>query len=205
MRLLVCLGYMLGCTISPVHAASHKFTVLSEIVLHRGLNHVEGFAADGRAADILKAWRDNGNAHGYNLFVVTLPDDRFNSAWNIVGTQQGSEPLLDTVRDDPHTVEDVVRSVRFAHGRIDGRVATLMLVATREGSVGDGLPAPAPVTYQVFELARVADCCGTPDVFRLVATEHSDRPYCNADRAVSQRFGIAPPAEYQGSDKPDGC
>jgi hypothetical protein len=133
----------------------HALTELSAIPLAAGSNRIEHFAADGRPGIITLGWRDNGNAYGYCVFLVLMPTAADAADWNVVGIESGDASGLDDdiVKDDPHTGEDAVTAVRFAHGRVDGAPATLLLVASR--MVGaTGTPAPAVVRYQAFRLVR---------------------------------------------------
>jgi hypothetical protein len=200
-RRIILIGCLLGSGIALAQGVEPKLSDLTEIPLHPGLNHIEGFAQDGRPADILEAWRDNGNAHGYHLFVLTMPSAPGKFDWNVVGTERGDEPLRDCIRDDPHTFEDAVRSIRFAHGRVDGRSATLLLVATRDVSPLTNLAAPVPVTYEAFELIHVDHCCGTADVLSRVLVEHSEQVFSSADLALSQRFGMPLPETGQAAGR----
>ena len=145
---------------------SHKLSNLLAIRLTAGPNRVEHFATDGRPAIITLGWRDNGNAHGYDLYLV-LMRPKGSSVWNVVGFET-DDAFVDTFRDDPHTGDDFVSAVRFASGSLDGKQAELMLVATRE--IGEeGIPAPSPVSYEVYQLIENDQGVGgTTDLFRRV-------------------------------------
>jgi len=49
--------------------AKHRFTELTPIPLKPGPNTIERFAPDGRSAIVTLGWRENGNAHGYDLYL----------------------------------------------------------------------------------------------------------------------------------------
>lgn len=173
------------------HAAPPAITDLAEIPLSDGLNHIEKFTPDGRAADIIDAWRDNLNAHAYHLYLVTTDA-------GVVSFETGpgsSSKVTDIITDEPHTGEDTVKAVRFARGRVNGQAATLVLTATRQWK--QSLSDPAPVDYAVFQLSHRDECCGTPDFFRQIHAETSKESYVNADDAMTRRFGLGeqtPPA-----------
>jgi hypothetical protein len=124
---------------------------LQVVRLSAGSNTVLNFVGDGRPALITLGWRDNGNAHGFDLYVVMLPIRLGAVDWNVVGveTDRGIEA---TITDDPHTGEDVVRSARFAQALLDGRPATLLLTATRGFNPAGGIPGPSRTDIQVYAL-----------------------------------------------------
>ena len=182
---------------------------LTPIPLKAGINLVPQFTADGRDATILLGWRDNGNAHGYDLFVVTLPSRPGGNDTQIVGVDADGG-FADSVSDRPHAGEDMVRAVRFARGRVDGQPATLLLTATRAitGTYYD----PAPVDFVAYRLRRAEGGPGTtPDYFASIAKFRSPTPYCNAEIALATAFNLPLRAGYEGAKGrdgkpvPDGC
>lgn len=132
------------------------------ISLQSGINHVKSLTPDGRPGIITKAWRENGNAHGYNLYTVMVRaqsgepwlavsfDPKGGRNGNILG-------LLDIVRDAPHTFEDVVTSVSFARARIDGRKGVIAIIAERALEPGKSIPEPSPVVVSVYRLAKLEE------------------------------------------------
>src|SRR5438034_8908712 len=86
--------------------ARHVLTEISLIPVRLGENLVAHFATDGRPARIIVAWRGNGNAHSYDLFLVTMPGGEMHSDWNVVGTDipnAKGRAFADVVTDAPHT------------------------------------------------------------------------------------------------------
>lgn len=170
--------------------------------LHPGVNTVADFAGDGRTAQIVEGWRDNGNAHGYHLYVVLLPTLSGAQDWNVVGVD--GPHFGDTITDAPHTGEDVVSSVVFAKGLFDGRQATLLLTATRQWK--DSIPEPARTQIQAYVLRRSdGDVGETQDYFQPVASYMTETKYCNADAALNAELGIPLPRNYAGGDAQTGC
>jgi len=90
----------------PAAAAEpkHRFTDLVPIPLKSGPNTIERFAPDGRSAIVTLGWRENGNAHGYDLYLVLMAGN--SGVPEVVGfdtlTRDGGG-FEDTIRDDPHT------------------------------------------------------------------------------------------------------
>ena len=104
MRFL-CLFLLFAC-VSTVAEAAPKIGRLTPIPLEPGVNRIPHFAADGREARIILAWRGNGNAHGYDVFSVFMPSQSGASVWNVVGFET-PQSFSDDIRDAPHTGEAV--------------------------------------------------------------------------------------------------
>lgn len=192
----------------PAGAAEPKLSDLVPIKLAAGVNRIPKFAPDGRDGLIVLGWRDNGNAHGYDLHVVMLPTKPGASDWNVVGIfPKGFDaPIEDTIRDDPHLGEDVVSAVRFARGTLDGKPATLLVTATRELDADVGIPGPSLTSFDVYRLTRSDGGIGsTADFFERVSHVRSTTKFCNAQMALFNRFGLALPASYAGPKTADGC
>ena len=185
-------------------ASSPTVTDLEPIALKPGVNRLPQLAPDGRDGLIVLGWRDNGNAHGYDLALVLL-QDKEGASFNVVKVEgaPGESQGGDVVTDEPHVGEDVVRSFRFARGRLDGHRATLLLVASRDP--GASIPDPSRVTYAIYALVHEPDVGTTPDHFKLVAKDRSDEPYCNADMALSRRFNLPLRPSYAGAKTANGC
>lgn len=48
-------------------------TAIQPVTLHPGVNMVSHFAPGGKDVMIVQAWRENGNAHSYNTWLVLAP------------------------------------------------------------------------------------------------------------------------------------
>lgn len=164
---------------------------LTPIRLKPGLNPVADMAGDGQGGSISLDWRENGNAWGYDIFMVRVGGS--------VATIGGK----DFITDQPHTGEDSIRAVRFARGRHAGKRTTLALVADR--SVGDAVPDPAATTITVYALVANKDGIGTPYQFIKVEARQAKRRYCNADMALAGELGLPLPLGYDGVRSVDGC
>lgn len=206
-RLLLSALLGLGIT-GPAAAAQpqHRLTDLVAIPLKPGPNTIEHFAPDGRSAIVTLGWRENGNAHGYDLYLVLMQGNGGGS--EVVGfdtlTKDGGG-FEDTIRDDPHTGEDVVRSVRFMRGKIDGQPGTFVFVAQRGFDPDEGIPGPSLVDYTVFRLVPGEDVGTTSDMFQPVVALQSTTRFCHAEKALKQQFGIPLTRSYAGPDTADGC
>jgi hypothetical protein len=207
-RSAIALLASMATLVLPTAAAEPKLFDLVPIKLTAGVNRIPKFAPDGRDALIVLGWRDNGNAHGYDLYVVMLPTKPGASDWNIVGIfPKGYDtPIEDMIRDDPHLGDDVVRAVRFARGTLEGKPATLLLTATREIDVDVGIPGPSFTSFDVYRLTPSDGGSGsTADFFERVSHVRSPTKFCNAQMALFKAFGLALPASYAGPKTADGC
>jgi hypothetical protein len=186
--------------------AKHRLTDLVPIPLKSGPNTIERFAPDGRGAIVTLGWRENGNAHAYDLFLVLMQGH--GGGWNVVGfdnlTASGGE-FEDTIRDTPHAGEDVVRSVRFVRGKIDGEAATMVFVAQRGFDPEEGIPGPSLVDYTVYRLMPGEEIGTTTDMFQPVETQQSTTRFCHAEKALLKQYGLPLTRSYGGPDTADGC
>jgi hypothetical protein len=184
----------------------HRFTDLAPIPLKPGPNTIQHFAPDGRPAIVTLGWRENGNAHGYDLYLVLMEGN--SGVSEVVGfdtlTQDGGG-FEDTIRDDPHTGEDVVRSVRFVRGKIDGQPGTFVFVAQRGFDPEEGIPGPSLVDTTVYRLVPGEDVGTTSDMFEPVEKLQSTTKFCHAEKALLKQYGLPLTRSYAGPDTADGC
>lgn len=196
---------LLISTSAAYSESAPELSGLTPIPLKAGLNRVPQFASDGREATILLGWRDNGNAHGYDLFVVTMPSRLGGKDTQVVGIDEGGTGgrFNDVIRDQPHTGEDIVRFVRFARGMVNGKPSTLLLTATRD--IAGAYPEPAFVDFVAYQLERSDGAPGaTVDYFAPIARFRSEGRYCNAEMALSAAFSLPLRTGYQGPKQPNG-
>jgi hypothetical protein len=186
--------------------AKHRFTDLVPIPLKPGSNTIERFAPDGRSAIVTLGWRENGNAHGYDLYLVLMAGN--SGVPEVVGFDtliRDGGGFEDTIRDDPHTGEDVVRSVRFVRGKIDSQPGTFVFVAQRGFDPEEGIPGPSLVDYTVFKLVPGEEVGTTSDMFQPVETVQSATKFCHAEKALLKQYGLPLTRSYGGPDTADGC
>jgi len=184
-------------------AVAAKVGAYSPIKLTSGVNHITAFSADGRDARIVLAWRDNANAHGYDVFLVLMPTRRGGTDWNVVGFEDGNE-FQDQITDAPHTGEDVARAVRFVTTLSRGRRVPLVATATR--SIKTSYPDPATTVVSLYALAQSEGVPGTTtDYFKVVRKWTTKRTYCNAELALQDELGIPVRQDYAGSKNSGGC
>ena len=198
----------LAAASSSVQAAPAALTDISVIPIHDGMNTVPRFAADGRAATVVRAWRDNGNAHGHYTYLVLLPllQVEGDSRTGVVTFDDGPPPLRDTTGASPFDGERVLETVRFARARLDGAPATVMIRADLGEAESHVLADHAPVDIRVYRLESPGvDVGTTPDVFKLVSKTRSAGVFCNADMALTTVLHLPLPTDYAGGKAPSGC
>jgi hypothetical protein len=191
-----------GMAAAPTNGLSN----FSPFTLTDGINQIAQFTKDGREATIFKAWRDNGNAHGYFVYMITLPaKSSRNNSFNVVGFPgSSSRPVSEFVTDDPHTGEDWVSSIAFGRGRINGITHTLMIRATRIWQ--DSIPGPAITRFEISKLTANDGGPGmTPEYFVPVTGFSSTDTYCNAYMAMYRELNIPLPKTYSGRRSRSGC
>ena len=167
-----------------------------EIPLQSVVNKIADFAGDGREALVISSWRENGNAHSYNLYLVLIDG-------NVVGVDH-EDRFADFITDNPHTGEDIVTAVRFLRVLLNGHRQTVLVEATRHWS--ETISAPAPTSIELFALKKSdGDIGETTDYFARIAVLQTRVQYCNADMALKQEAGLPLPSDYPGPGTPTGC
>jgi len=159
------------------------------IKLHSGSNAVD-LNGDGRADVVFMAFRDNGNAHGFEVITFYLADSAELGQWRLV-------PLYDSARGREM---DAYRTV----GGADCQLENLMIVRPRTSphapvelvlavrDFGDTYAAVMPVTFTVYGF--VADTTGPvgypPYYFRAIRTVRSTGRYCDVFDAFEHELGL---------------
>jgi hypothetical protein len=187
------LSLILFLSLMPVMALAsggkHGLTDLAVMPLQPGMNTIEHFASDDRPAIIAKGWRDNGNAHGYNFFLVLMPSAIGQTDWNVVDIVSDERHPNDFICDYPHTEDDFVRSVRFARGKLNGVPATLLITAARQTG-SRPIPDPSIVIFEVYKLEENNEIGTTRDIFKRALKWQSDKKYVNSDVALQKELGL---------------
>ncbi|WP_375395391.1 hypothetical protein [uncultured Sphingomonas sp.] len=177
-------------------------TDLKPIALHPGVNRVPGFLVGGGTATIVEAWRGNGNAHGYHVWMVLGGPSEGNPVGLV--TAEG-----DTIGDNPFDGERVLGAVRFATGRIDGKPATLLIKASLDEAPSGVLADHSTATVTWYRLDHATDEMDmigrTIDEFISIGTVHTTGRYCNADLAMRDVAHVPLPSDFDGFNGTDGC
>jgi hypothetical protein len=185
-------------------AASIAVTDIRPITLHPGINTARAFAPDGKTAMIVQAWRGNGNAHGYHIWLVLTPDAE--------GQPPGAADIetentsADLIRDDPFDGERTLGVIRFARAKVNGKPASILIDAHLDDAPSGVLADHATATIRIYQLSRADEPVGdTPDVFKLISTLHTTRRFCNAEMALKVALDVPLSADYGGANQVDGC
>jgi hypothetical protein len=186
-------------------ASPASVTDIRPITIRPGVNIVPRFAPNGGEAQIVQGWRGNGNAHGYNDFLVLTPDSEGKPLGVAGVVSDPNQPLRDLIRDDPFDGERVMGVVRFARAKVNGSDASVLIVADLDSSANGVLADHDTATIRVYRLVRGDDIGKTTDVFEPVAAIHTDKRYCNAELALRDSLGLPLPADYGGLNRVDGC
>nr|WP_052953073.1 hypothetical protein [Komagataeibacter xylinus] len=175
---------------------------LAPITLHDGTNVLalppEVLPKDqpdipaGTKISVFRAWRDNGNAWGYHVFLVTAvtPDGR----QSVIGAdplpESRDSSLRDHLTDTPHTGDDALAALSFATARIDNTPVLLLIEAVR--SPAGAVPTPAPATLHIYRLVASDGIPGwTPLYFRSISNIPLKGLFVNAGTALSSATGLA--------------
>jgi len=183
-----------------------EITDIRPLALHDGVNEVPNFSPDGGKITIVQAWRGNGNAHGYNTWMV-LSSNAEGRLFGVVGIERTDTRNLDEiVRDDPFDSERAMGVVRFARARVDGIDRSIFIDAHLDPEPEHAFADHNTVTIRIYQLLRASNDVGsTPDVFRPILTMYGAKRYCNADLALHQMLSVPLAPDYAGANQVDGC
>lgn len=194
---------------TPSLAADLTISDISVIPIHDGVNTIDHFTADGRTATVFRAWRDNGNAHGHDVYLVSVPlqqQEGIENSAGVVAFDDQTRNLADTITASPFDGERRLASIRFARALVDGKRETVVIDAELGVSKSGVLADHAPAGVSVYVLKSPGVGVGTtPDVFMLAFKVRAVGLYCNADMALHQTLGLPLPADYAGGKAPGGC
>lgn len=196
------IGLLLAAATSPPMIADVK-----PIALHPGINRIPGFLPGGGTATIVQAWRDNGNAHGYFVWMVLAGRGKA-SPGDLVAFEGGirKESAGDTIGASPFDGERVTGDVRFVTARIDGSPVSLAIRGDLDEAPSGVIADHATATIQWLELVhRQDEIGGAPDAFVPIGSLVTRKRYCNVDLALRDVAGVALPRDFAGANKVDGC
>ncbi|MES2444013.1 MAG: hypothetical protein V4574_14385 [Pseudomonadota bacterium] len=193
-----------GASAPPRLPASPRITEIAPVALGFGVNKVPGFLPGGGAATIVRAWRGNGNAHGYSAWMVLTGPSEGNAV-GLAPFADGEELPVETIRDNPFDGERTIGAVRFARALVDGTPASIAIKADLDGTDGRPFADHERATIKVYRLVVNDEGLGPPLEFVRIAALHTDKRYCNAELALRDTLGIPLPAGHAGPNRDDGC
>ena len=193
---------------APVHpdAPPPAISDLRPIALHPGVNQVPGFLVGGGTATIVEAWRGNGNAHSYRVWMV-LGGPSEGVPAGLVGVDDSAEhPVSETITDSPFDGERVLGVVQFARARLAGKPVTLLIKADLDEAPSGVLADHATATVRWYRLDHDDEAFGrTTDAFVPIGSVVTTRRYCNAQLALRDVAGVRLPRDFAGANAVDGC
>jgi len=184
-------------------SAAPKLDHLTPLPLHDGMNSFNG--PDGPFS-VFQTWRENGNAWGYHLYLVT---NTVEGKTSVVGveTRPGSSDtsLRDHLSDAPHTGEDVLATFQFAKETLDGKPSVLLFEAIRDPGEHP-VPSPAPTVVYVYNLTHSDGTPGwTSSYFRFVKKIPVPGTFCSSDTGLKVVTGLPLSADAGPPPSADGC
>ncbi|HLO78647.1 MAG TPA: hypothetical protein VK196_19500 [Magnetospirillum sp.] len=191
--LLFLVGTLAGHMDARAAEGPAKITEIVPIILKNATTSVDNFAPDQHRGMIVRAWRDTGNAHGYYRYMVMVEGGGDRKPWHLATIDTHDQkrgergPEMDTIRDAPHTFEDIVESVKFARAKVNGEPRTLMIVAIRDTGKADSLADKTPVDVEFYQLTIGDEEDGTPPYyFDRIQAVRVKGTYSNADCALAK-------------------
>lgn len=189
---------------------NHDLSDSAPLPLVRGVNRIPDFDGKGHQAEIVYAWRDNMNAHGYGIYSVLMPQPNSADDWALVtfeSRRDGQRNSEEALRDQPFDDEQSVASVRFIKARWKGKAETLAISARRDLSNAVSFIDAAPVDFTIYRLtANSEETIGWPFYyFDQIERFRSRDLFCNSDWALTAVLDLPLPRDYRGPRTPTGC
>jgi hypothetical protein len=176
---------------------SGAFAGMVLVTLHDGSNELD-LEGDHVPDLIFRAWRDNGNAHGFHLTTfyrhAHYDADRFSPAsdrWELVPFFAATPPTeVDSYRD-VLGADCVLEDLFLMRPTPDTSKPTMAVIAKRE--FGETFVSSMPVAFDVYELRKEPVTIGRPAVFfEYVRSVTSTKTYCDVADAMNREFGVGP-------------
>jgi|GEM_PF-2832587 len=188
---------------SSVQATSPKLEQLTPLTLHDGLNSFNG--PEGPFS-VFQTWRDNGNAWGYHLYLLTNTVEGKTSVIGVEARPGSSDPSLrDHLSDAPHTGEDALSTMQFARGLLDKKPSVLLFEAIRDPGEHP-VPFAGPTVIYVYNLTTSDRTPGwTPSYFHFVKKISVPGRFCSSDTALKVATGLPFSADAGPPPSADGC
>ncbi len=160
---------------------------LALINLHPGANTVPDFTPDHQPAVVFLAWRENGNAHGFNDYIFTVGN-------NIVGVDSGGPTVDDVTQQFPFDGEQIESSVFLVRGAYAGNHGVFLLTAAKAFGKNFTFADVTPVQINIYTLktdilAQIG-FGSTDDAFEPVATFTTQSCYASAQDALFSTLQI---------------
>jgi hypothetical protein len=156
-------------------------------------NGVNQLTLLGEPAMAVRAWRENYNAHGFDVVSFYIRDKTAGEKafWNLVpvfgqaGKSDGGERLEITIGGG---ADCVLHDFRLLRSDDDKRV--MLVIAQRD--MGDSFADPAAVHFTWYDLAKNEDeAPGEPwRYFRQTHVTQATKPYCDVEEAFDKELHL---------------
>ena len=167
----------------PRHAAPASIVKLSD-----GITYAD-ISGDGKKGMIVKARRENFNAHGFDVisFYIKSPIIKGNaSVWNIVPVFAGKKEMLElTVSGGADCVLHDFRIIKSEHGK-----GARLIIANRE--IRESYFEESSVMFEYFSLYKNSEgTVGEPlYYFKKTSESKAKGKYCDVGEAFMKELGL---------------
>lgn len=178
----------------------------TEIIMADGVNQINNAIHKNEPIVIIKSWRANGNAHGYNCWFILGPGAGEHKNALVTFSENDGSSLKDYFTDNPFDGERVLSAVRFIRASINHETG-IFAVRSTLNEAASGIPADhATATVSLYKLSFIGDSVGdTPYEFVLTKKLTTRDKYCNAEIPISNLLHLNLPENYRGPNSVDGC
>jgi carbapenem resistance CarG-like protein len=161
------------------------------VQLSDGINHID-LNADGIPDVVVLAWRDNGNAHGFDVFTFYLAHSAhppIMRAWLAV-------PLSDSASNENEFyrttmgADCILSDIRLLRST---KPKDPVQLVTADREFGETYVDSMPVTFTVYRFVTDTEHVpSAPYYFQAVRTVRSHGKYCDVTEAFDQELGLGP-------------
>ena len=149
---------------------------------------------DGRPDVVWLAWRDNGNAHGFDVFTLVLrnPTHYYSDrAWLVVPVYDSTGRKEQDSFGTSMGADCVLMDWRLLRSKNDANAPAVLVSAERE--FGETYTDVRPVTFTIYRLVYDSNAVGGPP-FRFQASRaiRSRGKYCDVNEAFAKELGLGP-------------
>ncbi|QWT21348.1 hypothetical protein KPL74_04940 [Bacillus sp. NP157] len=156
-----------------------------------GISHVR---LDGKPYTLVSAWRDNGNAHGYNVVNVYAngttkeTESRLAAVPVFIPDPKSGKPGREELGLTTSGGADcTLHTFRLFHAK--GTKGTQLVIADRD--FGHSFADTAPVHFSFYRLAsHEDDGIGPPQSFDFDHASDAAASYCDVDEALEKELGL---------------
>ncbi len=177
-------------TLVATSAVAADTPALKVLTVDNGVNQLTLL---GEPAMAVRAWRENYNAHGFDVVSFYVRDKAAGEKafWNVVPvfgqiTKGGTAERLEITVGGG--ADCALHDFRLLHSDDDKRV--MLVIAQRD--MGDSFADAAPVHFTWYELAKNEDeTPGEPWLsFRQARVTQATKPYCNVEDAFDKELHL---------------